>query len=64
MVLTYDLSIYSEGIRRDYALFPIYPIKIWNNINKVQSVRSNLFVKYTTRTHSLSKKNQYTKHYT
>lgn len=61
MVLTYDFLIYSEVIRGDNAHFLSYlfPYK-----TKVQLVRSNLFLKYTTRTHSLSKINHYTKYYT
>jgi len=69
MVPTYDLVIYSEVIRRDLRLcllfiYILFTNKITYNIqNKVQGVGSNLFLKYTTRTHSLSKKNQHTKHY-
>ena len=65
MVLTYDFLIYSEVIRRDRApFFPIYNFPIQKRKRKVQPVGSSLFLKYTTRTHSLSKINQYTKHYT
>ena len=65
MVLTYDFLIYSEVIRRDRApFFPIYNFPIQKKKRKVQPVGSSLFLKYTTRTHSLSKKDQYTNHYT
>lgn len=66
IVLTYDFLIYSEVIRRDRApFFPIYNFPIQKKKKrKVQPVGSSLFLKYTTRTHSLSKKDQYTKHYT
>lgn len=63
MVLTYDFLIYSEVIRRDRAPFSYFSYK-YHKLNKVQLDGSNQFLKYTTRTHSLSKINQYTEHYT
>lgn len=58
IVLTYDFLIFSEVIRQDRAPFDSFSIK------KMQLEGSNLFLKYTTRTHSLSKINQYTKYHT
>lgn len=60
MVLAYNFLIYSEVIREImHPFFFSYKEK-----SKVQLVGSSLFLKETTRTHPLSKKDQYTKDHT
>ena len=49
---------------KKYLYLDIQNRKQQNKENKVQPVGSSLFLKYTTRTHSLSKKDQYTNYYT
>jgi hypothetical protein len=59
MVLPYDFLIFViflEGIRK------LMHLSFLVRTEKVQRVGSSLFLKETTRTHSLSKKNQYPNH--